>query len=559
MNPRYPRRSRLPLWALSFLLLLLAIPLHAAPETLVKNPLEPADTSSPRSTLYSFIQTANQAYEFGLTEGRGGASMAQRKAVIQKVGDHLDIHEIPLHIRIQETANAAASLKEILDRVEIPAPEDIPGGDSKDLPARWKIPHTDISLVRMTEGPNAGEYLFSAKSVELATDFYNQIKGYPYRTDGPPVSKNLYNWYTTEPGNIHLARFVTRLPAWFRTRWGAQTVWQWAGLILTLIIGLSLMVLGYRVGNWRAGTFKGANTLRYLITVIFPLIVVLIPMQMMHIVRNVLMLSGTALHVINFLLGLLLLFSVMGVVWAVGNRITAILVATPRWRPKGADPQLLRLICRLISIFAVVVIFLEGGKRLGIPLSTLLAGAGIGGFAIAMAAQDSLKNILGSMMITLDKPFLVGERIIAKGMDGTVTEIGLRSTKLKLVTGHAASIPNEEMAKTPIENVGKREHIRRCSTIRIPLNTSREKVERAVQIIEELLQNHEGMQNKTPPRVYLTEFEEDCFKIQMWYWYAPAQYWDFLRFGQELNLQILKAFEKEGIALRLPLRVTKVS
>lgn len=281
-------------------------------------------------------------------------------------------------------------------------------------------------------------------------------------------------------------------------------------------------------------------------------------MRMIYIVRNVLMLSGNVFHVVDFLLGLLLLFAIMGVVWALGNRITAVLIATPRWRPKGVEPQFLRLICRLISIMAVVAIFLEGGKRLGIPLSTLLAGAGIGGFAIAMAAQDSLKNILGSMMITLDKPFQVGERIIAKGMDGTVTEIGLRSTRLKLLTGHFASIPNEEMAKTPVENVGKREHIRRCSTIRIPLNTPRKKVERAVQIVEELLQNHEGMQAGTPPQVYLTEFEEDCFKIQLWYWYAPPQYWDFLRFGQELNLKILAAYEKEGISLRLPLRVAKV-
>ena len=130
----------------------------------------------------------------------------------------------------------------------------------------------------------------------------------------------------------------------------------------------------------------------------------------------------------------------------------------------------------------------------------------------------------------------MGDRIIAKGMDGVVEEIGLRSTKLALLSGNAASIPNEDMAKIQIENVGRRPHIKRVTNLRIPLNTPRHKLERAVEVVEELLKDHEGMRAEFPPRVYFTEFEEECFNICMIYWYAPPKYWNYLRFGQTLNL-----------------------
>ena len=96
------------------------------------------------------------------------------------------------------------------------------------------------------------------------------------------------------------------------------------------------------------------------------------------------------------------------------------------------------------SIVAAVIVFLEGGKYLGIPLTTLLASAGVGGVAVALAAQDSLKNFFGTMMIILDKPYRLDERIVIKGYDGFVEEIGLRSTKLRLLNGHQATIPNED-------------------------------------------------------------------------------------------------------------------
>jgi MscS family membrane protein len=213
---------------------------------------------------------------------------------------------------------------------------------------------------------------------------------------------------------------------------------------------------------------------------------------------------------------------------------------------------LLRPARNAIKIAIVLFAALMWLDNIGFRVSTLLAGLGVGGIAIALAAQDTIKNFIGSIMILLDKPYNVGQRIVVKGHDGVVEEIGLRSTKMRLLTGHQTTIPNEEMARVDIENIGRRPHIRRLTNITIPYDTPLAKVEKAVKIIEDTLENHEGMDPEFPPRVYFNEFNPDSLNIIMLYWYHPPDYWAFLAFNQRVNTQIMQEFEKEGINFAFP-------
>jgi MscS family membrane protein len=188
----------------------------------------------------------------------------------------------------------------------------------------------------------------------------------------------------------------------------------------------------------------------------------------------------------------------------------------------------------------------------------LLAGAGVVGMALALSAQDVLKNIFGSIMIILDKPFVVGERIKAKNYDGVVEEIGLRSTKIRLLSGHQAVIPNEDMARSDIENIGRRPYIRRVSAIALPINIGSAKARRAVEIVTGLLDGHEGFNPAFPPRVWLNEFARDHLELRMIYWYHPPNYWDYTAHADRINRQILDAFEKEGITIALPAFTTRI-
>jgi MscS family membrane protein len=217
---------------------------------------------------------------------------------------------------------------------------------------------------------------------------------------------------------------------------------------------------------------------------------------------------------------------------------------------------LLRPARNAIKIAIVLFAALMWLDNIGFRVSTLLAGLGVGGIAIALAAQDTIKNFLGSIMILLDKPYHVGQRIVVEGHDGIVEEIGLRSTKIRLLNGHQTTVPNEVMARIDIENIGRRPYIRRLTNITIPYDTPVEKVERAVKIIEDILQDHEGMDPEFPPRVYFNEFNPDSLNLIMLYWYHPPAYWDFLALNQRVNTQIMQEFEKEGISFAFPTTTT---
>jgi MscS family membrane protein len=215
--------------------------------------------------------------------------------------------------------------------------------------------------------------------------------------------------------------------------------------------------------------------------------------------------------------------------------------------------QPVRKIAKGVVVLFAALLWLD---NIGFNVSTLLAGLGVGGIAVALAAQDTLKNFFGSVMILLDKPFSVGQRVTVKGHDGTVEEIGLRSTRIRLLTGHQTTVPNEQMANLDIENIGRRPHIRRLTNITITYDTPPEKIEKAVNIIETILDNHEGMKPDFPPRVYFNEFNNDSLNILVLYWYHPPDYWSFLAFSQGVNLQIMREFEKEGIQFAFPTSTT---
>lgn len=206
----------------------------------------------------------------------------------------------------------------------------------------------------------------------------------------------------------------------------------------------------------------------------------------------------------------------------------------------------LKIIIIIIALLQVVTILIDK------PLTSVLAGLGIGGLAFALAAQDTLKNFFGSLALFTDKPFQIGERVVIDGHDGPVEDIGLRSTRIRTLEGHVVTIPNGELARMTIQNIGKRPYIRRLFNIGITYDTPPEKIKRALEIIKDILKDHEGMSPEFPPRVYFNEFNSDSLNILVIYWYHPPNYWDFMQFGEKINLEILNRFNSEGIDFAFP-------
>ena len=204
-----------------------------------------------------------------------------------------------------------------------------------------------------------------------------------------------------------------------------------------------------------------------------------------------------------------------------------------------------------VVLFALVSIAQSLSDK---PVSALLAGLGLGGLAFALAAQDTIKNLFGSLVIFTDKPFGLGDRINYDGHDGVIEEVGLRSTRLRRLDGHQVTIPNGELANKSIHNIAKRPFIRRIFTIGVTYDTTPEKVSRAKEILEDVLKDHEGMDPKGEmlPRVYFSDFSSSSLDFKCMYWYHPAAYWDYMKFSEWVNLEILRRFNEEGIEFAFP-------
>ncbi len=261
---------------------------------------------------------------------------------------------------------------------------------------------------------------------------------------------------------------------------------------------------------------------------------------------------------------LILFFYAIAVIWYATNltRLLEVLIRRLAGRTESPlDEQLAPLVARTAQWILLIIGALYVAKTVfGQDIGAWLAGLGIAGLAVSLAAQDSLKNLFGSITILLDRPFRIGQRIAYAGYDGTVEEIGFRSTKLRTLKGNLVNIPNSKIVNDPIENVGLRPSIQRVINVTITYDTPRAKVQQAVTLLRNILAE-DGIREPIhptingeffPPRVFFNEFNADSLNLLVVYWYAPPDWWSYMAHAEKLNFRILEEFEKAGIDFAFP-------
>ncbi len=226
------------------------------------------------------------------------------------------------------------------------------------------------------------------------------------------------------------------------------------------------------------------------------------------------------------------------------------------------DDMLVPLIRKSLRIFVVIVsVLFIADSVLEMDVKTILAAAGIGGLAFALAAQDTVSNLFGSVTIFADRPFQVGDRIKIGGYDGPVEEVGFRSTRIRTLDGHLVSVPNSKIANDMVENISKRPTIKRVANITITYDTEPAKVEKALAIIKGILAEIPEINSVVdlPPRVYFNDFNEWSLNILVIYWVSPPDYWMYLDIAERVNLAMMRDFEAEGIEFAFPTQTLYVN
>ena len=222
----------------------------------------------------------------------------------------------------------------------------------------------------------------------------------------------------------------------------------------------------------------------------------------------------------------------------------------------GRNHHLLFLMKKMVHLFIYITAFLIILYVFKIDLSGVVVGLGVGGIALAFAVQSQLGDVLGAFSIYFDRPFEIGDFIVVGNYSGTVTNIGVKSTRIRLLQGEELVISNKELTSTSVRNFRKLERRRVTFTIGVAYNTPLSKLKKIPEIIKEIIK---AVDSAEIDRVNFTEFGDYSLKFLVIYYINVADYGKYLDAQETINFAIKEAFEREGIEIAFPTQTIRIS
>jgi MscS family membrane protein len=549
-------------------------------------PLNPLDTSSPRATLQGFNETIDGIYAelTDLFEGYGKSdrlylTSQERQEQINllrrtpKAIRALDISGISPVLQDTVPVERALQLKEILDRIELPPLADIPDQETmaRLQLRRWRLPGTEIDFVQMRDGPRAGEYVVSAETVDRLPEFYAKVANLPYKPDAAKQlnevfqrlswggTSTLYEAFASSPAGLAAIvppRWMLNLPVWSRVPLAGVSAWQWLGLSIGLLSGVLVIFACHRLARRRVDRGEEQPGVSWRALPV-PVSINLVAAFLVPFLCAVFRISGTTRVILAFTQTMAFYLSaawlsIIGLI-ILGD----IIVSSEHLKRSNLDSQLVRLGARLVGVFCAIAFLIRGADDLGFPAYSVLAGLGVGGLAVALAARDSIANLLGSMFIMLEKPFRIGHIIRVGGSEGTVEDVGFRSTRIRTPDNSLISIPNNTVVNTIIENVSLRAMRRQRLVLQIIYDTPREKVEALIDGVGHLILTH-PMTNKTNYQVRFNNFSECSLDILVLFHLEVPDLSAELRERETILLQTMDLMSELGIAFAFPTRTLHI-
>lgn len=233
----------------------------------------------------------------------------------------------------------------------------------------------------------------------------------------------------------------------------------------------------------------------------------------------------------------MIILSVFWIILRIIDFISHVLLFKASLTQNKSDDQLVPF---LKELFKTLVIFIGFFTLLGfvfeVNVLTLITGLGIGGIAIALAAKESLENLIGSFTIFLDKPFVVGDLVKVDGVEGTVEKVGFRSTRIRTAEKTMATIPNRGMIDGVLENLSLRDSRKVNFIIGLTYETTAESVKNIISEIEAYINQRPGT---VDVHASFKSFGDSALNIEINYFITNLDFNEFLRIRQEINLEIM--------------------
>lgn len=221
---------------------------------------------------------------------------------------------------------------------------------------------------------------------------------------------------------------------------------------------------------------------------------------------------------------------------------------------QGAQARtLVPLLGNFLRVTVIIVALLVALAQFGYPVGTLLAGLGIGGIAVALAAQKTVEHMFGSISIAADKAFRVGDWVRAGTTEGTVERIGLRSTSIRTMERTVVRVPNGRLADERIETFGERDRILLRTFLDVTYATGPAQLTRIRERLDALLRAHPKVWPDTI-RVYIIDFTDSAIRFEVVAWFLTTEWIEFLQIRHDLFLACMRIIEEEGSQFAFPSR-----
>ena len=332
--------------------------------------------------------------------------------------------------------------------------------------------------------------------------------------------------------------------------------WQWAGIVLLFLLAWVVQFVLSRlfrpVVRWLARTrftqpltdkdklWKVARLGSYV--VLLWLLKSAVPLLQLPVRANVFLLDG--LEIAMVLLGVWLALSIADVIMEQAQRYA-------RSTQHKLDEQLIPILRRMLQIGIVISGIVYLLQLLNVNITALIAGVSIGGLALALAAQDTVKNLIGSAMIFFDQPFQIGDWIVSGSNEGEVVEVGFRSTRIQAVDSSIISVPNNDIATAAVKNMGIRRYRLMKTTLGLTYDTPPVLLEKFIAGLRRIIEEHPKTR-KDNYLVHFTTFGDSALQIYFRTHLLATTFAEELQLKEELALRILRLAEVLGVRFAFP-------
>lgn len=476
------------------------------------NALPPNSLSSPKATINTFLQNL-QEDEF------------HPEIAAQTLN--------PKHIKGKDAELIITQLKQVLDGAgvlieidEIPENRNYSDSTKKQ---RYYLSEIEFPQIYLEKSNN--KWYFSKKTINKIPELHQSI--FPFGTD----------------------KLMNILPKMGTQKILGLHAWQYMSILILVVVCVMIHKLLSWFFDWIFYQFlknRGYGNIAhdYILPVARPfslliivgLLIVLVPVLQLPISFNH--------YFILLLRALLPLFGTI-MVYKIVDILGEYMLKKAAQTETTMDDQIVPILKRVLKIFVIIIGFLYILNNLRFDITALLAGISIGGLAFALAAQDTIKNFFGSLMILFDKPFQIGDWVTAGDIDGTVEEVGFRSTRVRTFRNSLITVPNGKLADMPVDNHGLRKYRRFYTTITITYDTPPHLIEAFTEGLKLIVEEHP----KTWKEVYYINFNNMSaysLDIMFYVFLDVPTFGEEMHYKEELLLSIMKLAKELGINFAFP-------